>query len=285
VSLLTGAAWSSVLMGDVARARSICMRALALVGDVAGNPRLCWVWPQATGGYFTDGADGCLAGAAVASEAGDDAGASFLLATASIYRLAAGDEHAAIDAAERALALAREIGSRSLRARAAAALAYALQDVDAAAARRAAHEVLEIADAHDHHLALPHRVLAALAWRDGDARTAADHATEAAALVRDQGDRYVQAASVRQLAVIVSRVDLTLAAELLGVAEALLPERRVMARDEAADTRLRGELYDALGPDKTEDLVARGRRHDVRSIYATVERALDVMRSARLHAE
>jgi predicted ATPase len=282
VSLLTGAAWSAVVTGDVVRARAIGARARSLVGDISTNVRLCWVWPQATGASFADGANGCLAGAAAASAVGDDAGASFLLATASIYHLAAGEERAAIDDAERGLVLARAVGSRSLRARAAGALAYALQDVDAAAARRAAYEVLEIADRGDHHLSLPHRVLAVLAWRDGDAEAAADHATQAAYLVRDHGDRYVQAASVRQLAVIISRVDTTLAAELLGVAEALLPERRVMARDEVADTRLRAELHDVLGVDKTEDLVAAGRRHDVHTIYATVERALAVMRSARL---
>ena len=101
---------------------------------------------------------------------GDRAAESFLLGTAAIYRLAGGEEDRAVDAARRALTLAREIGSRSLRARAAGALSYALQDVDADAARRAAQEVLEVAPPGDFHLTMPHRVLAVLAWRDGDAR-------------------------------------------------------------------------------------------------------------------
>ena len=57
---------------------------------------------------------------------------SFLLGTAAIYRLAAGDEHVAVEPTRHARStLAHGIGSRSLRARAAGALAYALQDVDA----------------------------------------------------------------------------------------------------------------------------------------------------------
>jgi tetratricopeptide (TPR) repeat protein len=242
---------------------------------------LCWIWPQATGGSFPDGANCCLTGAAVASRAGDRGGASFLLATAAIYALAAGDEHGAIGAAERALALARELGSRSLRARAAGALAYAAQDVDAAAARRAAQEVLDIAPDGDFHLTLPHRVLAVLAWRAGDAAAAADHATQAARLIRDQGDRYVQAASVRQLAATVGEVDELLAAELLGVAEALLPEGRVMARDEVADARLRAALESSLGAATLADMIARGRGHDARAMDATVDRALARIRTAR----
>ncbi len=71
-----------------------------------------------------------------------------------------------------------------------------------------------------------------------------------------------------------------LAAELLGVAEALLPQLRVMARDEVADARLRAELDDALGPDKVADVIDRGRRHDTRTVYATVERALEKIRTA-----
>jgi hypothetical protein len=233
------------------------------------------------GGSFTVGADGCRAGAAHALEHDDRAGASFLLATSAIYRLAAGDEHAAIDAAEHALTLARELGSRSLRARAAGALAYALQDVDAAGARRAAEEVLEIAPPGDFHLTLPHRVLAVLAWRDRDPPTAAAHAASAAALIRDQGDRYVQAAAIRQLAVTVGTVDPALAAELVGIADALLPEMRVIARDEAADERLRAVLADALTPTRLADLLARGRRDDARQIAATVERALHVIGTTR----
>ena len=125
---------------------------------------------------------------------------------------------------------------------------------------------------------MPHRVLAVLAWRDGDAATAADHATRAAYLIRDQGDRYVQAAGVRQLAVIVGSVDPVISAELLGIADALLPEMRVIARDAAADAQLREDLHDALGADRLADLVAQGRRGDPRDMYGTVERALDRIR-------
>ena len=161
---------------------------------------------------------------------------------------------------------------------AAGALAYARQDIDAAGARRAAEEVLAIADPGDFHLTMPHRVLAVLAWRDGDAATAADHATRAAYLIRDQGDRYVQAAGVRQLAVIVGSVDPVISAELLGIADALLPEMRVIARDAAADAQLREDLCDTLGADRLADLVAQGRRGDPRDMYGTVERALDRIR-------
>src|SRR5262249_50170313 len=143
ISLLAGAAWSAVLVGDVAGAREVAVTAMALIGDRSQNVRLCWIWPQATGEPFGEGADCCMSGAASRQQAGDAAGASFLHASAAIYRLAAGDERAAIDAAERALAIARQVGSRSLRARAGGALAYALQDTDAVAARRAANEVLE----------------------------------------------------------------------------------------------------------------------------------------------
>ncbi len=87
---------------------------------------------------------------------------------------------------------------------------------------------------------------------------------------------------MRQLAVTIAVVDHMLAAELLGVAEALLPELRVMARDELADARLRAELHDALGADKVADLIDRGRRQDIRMMYATVDRALERMRTARI---
>ncbi|HEY7134301.1 MAG TPA: alpha/beta fold hydrolase [Acidimicrobiia bacterium] len=280
-TLLPSAAWSAVLVADVERARALAATGISLVGDPSNNVRLCWIWPQATGGSFSVGADGCRAGAERALEDDDRAGASFLLSTSAIYRLAAGDEHAAIDAAEHALTLARDLRSRSLRARAAGALAYALQDVDAAGARRAAEEVLEIAPPGDFHLTLPHRVLGVLAWRDRDPETAAEHAARAAALIRDQGDRYVQAAAVRQLAVTVGTVDPALAAELIGIADALLPEMRVIARDEVADERLRAVLAEALTPTRLTDLLARGRRDDARQIAATVERALQVIRTAR----
>ena len=127
---------------------------------------------------------------------------------------------------------------------------------------------------------MPHRVLAILAWRDGDPDTAAEHATRAAYLIRDQGDRYVQAAGVRQLAVIVGSVDPTLSAELLGVADALLPEMRVIARDAVADAQLREDLRDALGAEKVADLIAKGSRLDPRAMYTIVEGALERIRSA-----
>jgi predicted ATPase len=282
LSVLTSAAWSSVLMAEIERARELAARAAELAGDRSRHVRLCWVYTQAMGSSYAEGADTCVEGARHAAVSGDPAGASFLLGTAAIYRLASGDEQAAVEHAEEALTLARAIGSRSLWARSAGALAYSSQDLDAAAARRAAEEVLEIASPGDFHLTMPLRVLAVLAWRDGDPATAERYARRAAYLIRDHGDRYVQAAGVRQLAAIVGSVDLTLAAELLGVAEALLPERRVIARDELADIRLRDDLDDALGADKVADLVARGRRQDVRGIYATVDRALDRIRTAHL---
>ena len=280
LSLLASAAWSAVLVADVARARELAAAGIELAGDQSRHVRLCWISTQATGSSFTEGADTCLAGAAHAQDAGDGAGASFLFGTSAIYRLAAGDEVAAIESARRALALAREIGSRSLRARSAGALAYSLQDVEPAAARRAAEEVLDIADPGDFHLTLPHRVLAVLAWRDDDPDTAAEHATRAAYLIRDQGDRYVQAAGVRQLAVMVGTVDPAVAASLLGIADSLLPVMRVIARDAVADEQLREDLQGALGAEKVADLIAKGSREDPRAMYATVERALERIRSA-----
>ena len=70
-------------------------------------------------------------------------------------------------------------------------------------------------------------------------------------------------------------VDPPLAAELLGVADGLVPEVRVIARDEIADAQLREDLVEALGADEMAALVARGRRYDVRALYATLDRALD----------
>ena len=133
----------------------------------------------------------------------------------------------------------------------------------------------------DFHLNMPHRVLAILAWRDGDFAAAADHAASAAFLIRDQGDRYVQAASVRQLATLIGTVDAPLAAELLGIADALVPEVRVIARDEIAGERLRADLDTALDPEELAGLVERGRRSDSRMAYATVERALRRVRRGR----
>jgi hypothetical protein len=126
---------------------------------------------------------------------------------------------------------------------------------------------------------MPHRVLAILAWRAGDYGGASAHATRAAALIRDQGDRYVQAASIRQLAAIIGAGDGPLAAELLGVADGLVPGVRVIARDELADSRLRADLAARLGEDEVAALVARGRSHDTRALYATVDRALRQMGS------
>jgi hypothetical protein len=117
--------------------------------------------------------------------------------------------------------------------------------------------------------------------RDGDPVGAAEHATRAAYLICDQGDRYVQVAAIRQLAVTIGPVEPALAAELLGVADGLLPEVRVIARDAIADARLREDLRDALGADDLEELMAVGGRHDTRTVYATVERALHTMRTAR----
>jgi predicted ATPase/class 3 adenylate cyclase/DNA-binding winged helix-turn-helix (wHTH) protein len=279
VSLLAAAAWAAVVIGDLPRARRLAQEGIDVVGDPAEHPRLCWIWPQATGGSFTDGADGCLAGAAAAAAKGDDAAESFLLATASIYRLAAGDEPAAADHARQGLEVARRIGSRSLQARAAGALSYALQDIDAAAARRAAEEVLDVAAPGDFHLTMPHRVLAILAWREGDHEDAAEHAMQAALLIRDQGDRYVQATAIRQLAVLVGSIDDALAAELLGIADALVPHARVSARDAAAGTQLRTSLLAALGTDRFDECVARGQRADTATMYATVDRAIALMRA------
>ena len=95
---------------------------------------------------------------------------------------------------------------------------------------------------------MPHRVLAILAWRDGDRAVATDHAAQAAILIRDQGDRYVQATSMRQLAVIIGSVDRAVAAELLGIAEALVPEVRVSARDAAAGRACAPSSSNRSGP-------------------------------------
>jgi predicted ATPase/class 3 adenylate cyclase/DNA-binding winged helix-turn-helix (wHTH) protein/pimeloyl-ACP methyl ester carboxylesterase len=274
VNLLASAAWGCVLGADLERARTLALRGIEIAGDPAELPRLCWIWPQATGGSFVEGAETCRAGAAVATGKGDDSAASFLLGTAAIYGIAAGDEQRAVEDAQRALELARAIGSRLLRARAAGALTYALQDIDAAAARRAADEVLEIAEPGDFHLNMPRRVLAVLAWREGDYATAVEHATKAAVLIRDQGDRYVQGASIRQLAVLMGNVDPPLAAELLGVADSLVPSVRVIARDAVADEQLRRRLHEELGEDEYAARVETGRRQDIRGVYATVDRAL-----------
>jgi predicted ATPase/DNA-binding SARP family transcriptional activator len=280
LSILASAAWGAVLRGDLARARALAQRGLDAAGDPAQHPRLCWIWPQATGGSFESGVECCLEGARVAHRHGDTAAESFLLATAAIYRLVIGDEPRAVEAAESALEFARAVGSPSLQARAAGALTYALQDLDAAAARRAAAEVLAVAPPGDFHLNMPHRVLANLAWREGDAATAAVHAAEAGKLIRDQGDRYVQAAAVRQLAVMVGDVDPALAAELLGVADAILPGIPVLARDAAAVTRLQDRLEELLGAEQLQTLALRGRRTDARSSFGVAQRGIRALRDA-----
>ena len=111
-----------------------------------------------------------------------------------------------------------------------------------------------------------------------DLATAVDHATQAAYLIRDQGDRYVQATSIRQLAVLLGGIDPTGAAELLGIADALVPDARVSARDAAAGTRLRADLLDSLGTDAFAAAFERGCRLDTVAMYATVSRALNAMR-------
>jgi hypothetical protein len=158
-------------------------------------------------------------------------------------------------------------------------LANALQDIDPEAAKRAAEEVLEIATPGDFHRSMPQRVLAILAWRAGAYDEAADHATQAAYLIRDQGDRYVQATSIRQLAVLVGSIDQQLAAELLGVAESLVPRARVSARDAAAGQRLQAALLADLGDDGFATCMARGRRQDTAHMYAIVGRALGRLRA------
>ncbi len=70
LSLLGSAAWAAVLIGDLDRARALALEGIDRAGDPTRHPRVCWIWTQATGGSFTDGADGCLAGAASRRRAG-----------------------------------------------------------------------------------------------------------------------------------------------------------------------------------------------------------------------
>jgi predicted ATPase/DNA-binding SARP family transcriptional activator len=280
VSILAGAAWGAILRGDLHRARELAQRGIGIVGEPARHARLCWIWPQAVGESFSAGVRGCFDGARIAHEAGDAAAASFLLATAAIYSLVIGDELGAIDAAQQSLDLARRVESRSLQARAAGALSYALLDIDAAAARRAAAEVLEVAAPGDFHLNIPHRVLAHLAWREGDAATAAEHAARAGELIRDQGDRYVQATAMQQLAVIVGDVDAALAAELLGVADSIVPGIPILARDAAAVAQLEQRLQEQLPADVVDARREQGRRADPRGAYTLASQGIAAMRSA-----
>jgi predicted ATPase/DNA-binding SARP family transcriptional activator len=279
-SIVAGAAWGGILRGDLPRARELVQRGIEIIGDPTRHARLCWIWPQAVGESFSAGVRGCFDGARFAHESGDLAAASFLLATAAVYSLVIGDELGAIDAAQQALDLARQLGSRSLQARSAGALSYALLDIDAAAARRAAAEVLAVAGPGDFHLNMPHRVLAHLAWRDGDAATAAHHAALAGEAIRDQGDRYVQATAMQQLAVIVGDVDPALAAELLGVADSIVPGIPILARDAAAVALLEQRLHERLPADVVESRRAQGRRADPRGAYVLAGQGIEAMRTA-----
>jgi hypothetical protein len=89
----------------------------------------------------------------------------------------------------------------------------------------------------------------------------------------------VQAAAMRQLAVIVGDVDAALAAELLGVADGIVPGIPVIARDVAAVARLREQLQHSLGADALEDLVQQGRRTDARAAFEMAERGIARMRA------
>ena len=115
VSLLASAAWDAVLTADLPLARELALRGLHVEGDLARHPRLCWILPQATGGSFVEGADCCMVGAEVAQSARTEK-PSFLLATAANYRVAAGDEQAAIERLG-GRSFSAAIGSRSLPAR------------------------------------------------------------------------------------------------------------------------------------------------------------------------
>lgn len=127
---------------------------------------------------------------------------------------------------------------------------------------------------------MPHRVLAWLAWRDGDAEAAGVHAAEAGRLIRDQGDRYVQAAAMRQLAVMVGDVDASLAASLLGVADSIIPGIPVIARDAAAVAQLRERLVDALGADELDRLVQQGSTTPPREAYQLAQQGIAAIRGA-----
>jgi predicted ATPase/DNA-binding SARP family transcriptional activator len=285
LSILASAAWGAVLRGELSRAQELARRGLDLADDPARHPRLCWIWPQALGESFAVGVQSCLDGARLAHDRGDIAAQSFLLSTAALYRLVVNEERGAVELAEVALDLARSVGSRSLTARAGGTLSYALQDLDAAWARRAADEVLAVASSGDFHLNMPHRVLANLAWRDGEAIVAAEHAALAGEVIRAQGDRYVQAAAMRQLAVIVGDVDAPLAAELLGVADAIVPGIPVLARDVRAVTQLTARLEKDLGPEQFESIVQQGRRTDARAAFVTAQRGITRIRRGRDESE
>ena len=137
VSLLASAAWGAVLIADLPKARALANAGLALCRRSGRSTRGCAGSGRRQPAVRSPRVRIAARPApGTRRQTGDRAAESFLLGTAAIYRLAAGDERHAIDAARRALALAHDIGSRSLRARAAGALSYALQDVDPSGATR-----------------------------------------------------------------------------------------------------------------------------------------------------
>jgi hypothetical protein len=83
---------------------------------------------------------------------------------------------------------------------------------------------------------------------------------------------------MRQLAVIVGDVDAALAAEMLGAADGIVPGIPVIARDVAADERLRERLREVLGAEMFESLLDRGRRNDARAAFEMAERGIERMR-------
>jgi hypothetical protein len=90
----------------------------------------------------------------------------------------------------------------------------------------------------------------------------------------------VQAAAMRQLAVMVGDVDAALAAELLGVADGIVPGIPVLARDAAAVARLQDRLEEELGADQLQTLALKGRRTDARAAYAVASRGIMRLRDA-----
>jgi hypothetical protein len=85
---------------------------------------------------------------------------------------------------------------------------------------------------------------------------------------------------MRQLAVIVGDIDTALAAELLGVADAIVPGISVIARDAAAVAELEERLGHQLPPEELDELRQRGRRTDARAAYTIASRGIAEMRSA-----
>jgi hypothetical protein len=85
---------------------------------------------------------------------------------------------------------------------------------------------------------------------------------------------------MRQLAVIVGDVDASLAAELLGVADGIVPGIPVLARDAAAVSRLEERLHEQLTEDDIEALRQRGRHTDARAAYTVAQRGITTMRAS-----